>query len=184
MYPGGFVQVENTGFCSASGRIGYMYEQEIVRDRAMPSYQRYKTMVRRHVDQMVSTRNCKARNERIETGVLVSGLKGRKVSVERNVGGCFQWRAIGQVSKRRLLQFQPRKRSWTKHNRPLLLQRRRHRLTEENPRKVLAPEEKVFLERKVKKRAKICPPKELVRIRRVIIGMVQTAVSAKSATNV
>ena len=33
-----------------------------------------------------------------------------------------------------------------KHNRPLLLQRRRHRLTEEDFRKVLAPGDKVLLD--------------------------------------
>ena len=46
-----------------------MYEQATDRDRAMPSNQRLKAMVRRHIDQMVRTRNFKARNERIETGV-------------------------------------------------------------------------------------------------------------------
>ena len=40
-----------------------------------------------------------------------------------------------------------------RHNRPLLLQRRRHRLMEESLRKALAPGEKVLLEGKVRKRA-------------------------------
>ena len=57
----------------------------------MQSHQRYKTMVRRHVDPMVRTRNYKALNERIETGVLVQSHKGRKVSVERKVGEGYQW---------------------------------------------------------------------------------------------
>ena len=46
-----------------------MYDQEIDRDRTMASYQRLKTMVRRQINQMISTRNIRARNERIETGV-------------------------------------------------------------------------------------------------------------------
>ena len=52
------------------------------------------------------------------------------------------------------------------HDRPLLLQRRRHRLTEESPRKALVPGESVLVEGKVSKRAKITS-KELVRIRHV-----------------
>ena len=47
------------------------------------------TMVGRHMDQMMRTRNFRAR--RIETGVLVkSSKKGREVSVERKVGECHQ----------------------------------------------------------------------------------------------
>ena len=46
-----------------------MYDHENDRDRAVPSYQRLKTMVRRHIDQMIRTRIFRARNERIETGV-------------------------------------------------------------------------------------------------------------------
>ena len=42
-------------------------DQEI--DRATPSYQRLKIVVRRHVDQMIRTRNFRARNEIIETWV-------------------------------------------------------------------------------------------------------------------
>ena len=42
-----------------------MHDQEIDRDRAMPSYQRLK------IDQTIRTRNFRARNESIETGVLV-----------------------------------------------------------------------------------------------------------------
>ena len=39
-------------------------------------------MVRRHIDQMVGARNVRARNERIETGVLVESHRGKNVSVE------------------------------------------------------------------------------------------------------
>ena len=37
-----------------------------------------KTMVRRRIDQMISTRNFKAWNERTETGVLVKSHKKEK----------------------------------------------------------------------------------------------------------
>ena len=41
-----------------------MYDPELDRHRALPSCQRLKTMVRRQNDQMIGTRNFKARNER------------------------------------------------------------------------------------------------------------------------
>ena len=56
------------------------------------------------------------------------------------------------------------------HIRPLMLQKRRHRLTEESHRKFLVPGEKVPLEGKVRKRAKVTS-KEIARIRCVIIGI-------------
>ena len=52
-----------------------------------------------------------------------------------------------------------------RHNRPLLAQKRGHRLTEKNLRKVLVPEEGVLLEGKAGKR------EESARIRRVIFGI-------------
>ena len=76
-----------------------MYEQEMDQNRSMPSYQKFKTMIGRHKDQMIRTRNFKARNERVETGVLVEGHKRRKVSVERTSGECYQWRATGQCAR-------------------------------------------------------------------------------------
>ena len=63
-----------------------MYEQEIDRNQTIPSYQRFETMVIRHIDQMIRTRNFKARNDRIQTGVLVKSQKREKVRVERKVG--------------------------------------------------------------------------------------------------
>ena len=76
-----------------------MYEQEFVRNREMPSYQRLKIMVRRHIDQMARTRNFNARKERIETGVIVKSQKGRNVSVEMKAGECYQWKANRQCSE-------------------------------------------------------------------------------------
>ena len=86
-------------------------------DRAMPSYQRLKTMVRRRIDQMIRVRNYKAWNERIDTGVSVKSHKGKNVRIERRRGEWFQWKATGVTVD-------------NKHKRPLLLRRRRHRLTE------------------------------------------------------
>ena len=75
-----------------------------------------------------------------------------------------------------------------KHNRSLLFQRRRHRLTEEDLRKAVAPGEVAFLERKVKKRAQNTL-KDVVRIRHVIVGILPSVKitnlhrDADSATN-
>ena len=76
-----------------------MYNQELNRYQVAPSYQKFRKMVRQHVDQTIRTRNFQTRNERIETEVLVNGQKGRKGSAERKVGDCSQWKANGQCSK-------------------------------------------------------------------------------------
>ena len=52
-----------------------MHEQE-----NCPKSRNCHTMVRRHIDQMIGTCNFKARNERIETGVLVKSQKKREKS--------------------------------------------------------------------------------------------------------
>ena len=58
----------------------------------------------------------------------------------------------------------------TQHNRPVLLQDRRHKMTEEYFRKDKPWGEVVHPERKVKDRARITP-KEIGRFRRVIVGI-------------
>ena len=55
-------------------RVLGMYNQKLNRDQVSPNYQRLRTMVRQHIDLMISTRNFKAQNERIETGVLVKSF--------------------------------------------------------------------------------------------------------------
>ena len=88
---------ENTRFCSASNCIGY------VRPRKWSNFsnakQRLRSVVRRHIDQNIRTRNFKARNERIETGSLVKSQQGREASVERKVGKCRQWKGTGQCAR-------------------------------------------------------------------------------------
>ena len=48
-----------------------LHNQELNRDQVAPSHQKLRTMVGQHTDQTIRTRNFNARNERIETGVLV-----------------------------------------------------------------------------------------------------------------
>ena len=76
-----------------------MYEQEIIRNNEQPNYSRLKIAVRRHIDQQTRTRNIRARNEIVERGAVTKRPKGRKAVVERTVGECHQWKAIGQCSR-------------------------------------------------------------------------------------
>ena len=76
-----------------------MYEKENIRNNGHPSYSRLKTAVRRHIDEVMRTRNFRARNEIAERGAVTKSQKGREGTVERKVGKCHQWKAIGQCSK-------------------------------------------------------------------------------------
>ena len=51
---------------------------------------------------MVRTRNNKARNERIETGVLVNGHKGKNLSVERRVENAIVGKQLDSVQEETL----------------------------------------------------------------------------------
>ena len=55
-----------------------MDEQDIDQNRAVPSYQRLKTEVRRHIDQTIRTRNFRVRKERI--GSIGQKSKKEKMS--------------------------------------------------------------------------------------------------------
>ena len=114
-------------------------------------------MVKRHFDHQMRTRNFQARNERIETGVLVKTRKGKNVSVEGKQKDCYQWKAKGQFTEGdacSLLHDDSRLGKVTQSFFPSA-QDRRHRMTEEDPRKEVLPEAAVLLEGKTKKRADI-----------------------------
>ena len=74
------------------------YDMEIHQKISMPDYQKLKTMVKRSIDQKLRLRNFDARNERIETGALVTNRGGQR-GVERGQGECYQWKAEGQCSR-------------------------------------------------------------------------------------
>ena len=65
-------------------------------------FQKLKTIGRRHIDQMIRTRNFKARNESVETGVLVKRQRGRKVSVERKVENVSNGEELDSVQEETL----------------------------------------------------------------------------------
>ena len=99
-------------------------------------------MVGQHVGRAVETRSFGARDERIETGVLVKSKKGRFVSVERRSGECNQWKEKDSVQEETLvvsLMEKPRETDAVTdtdpipvidHNHPLPLLTRRLRLRE------------------------------------------------------
>ena len=75
-----------------------LYDMEIHQKISMPNYQKLKTMVKRSIDQKLRLRNFDARNERIETGAVVTSRRGSS-GVERGQGVCSQWNSTGQCSR-------------------------------------------------------------------------------------
>ena len=61
--------------------------------------QKLKTMVKRCMDQKIRARYFEARNERLETRVLVKTCKGTHVCVDRKQRECYQWKAQRQFTK-------------------------------------------------------------------------------------
>ena len=140
-------------------------KQEIRQDRWKPSYQKLKTMVRRHIDQMIWTRNFKVRNARVETGVLIktqdgqmSALKGKHEIVmkgkQRNSVDACSFRhddsKCGKKTQSSSLTPRPQ--------------------TQSDLRKEVLPEAAAHLERDFENRADITS-KETVLLRHVIIGI-------------
>ena len=153
-----------------------MYEQEIIRINEQPNCSKLKIAVRRHVDQQMRTRNFRARNEIFERGAATkTPKKGRGAVVERKVGECFQWQAIGQCSRgyscsSSHAQASERDAARDKKNRrPLPHLKRRHRLTKSYPQKVQATEARPLVDQEAEIRAEISS-KESARTRHVIIG--------------
>ena len=118
-----------------------LYDQETVRNNGQPSYSRLKTSVKLHIDQMMRTRNFRARNEVVERGSVTKSQKQRKPSLRGKRKSVFSGRHMDNVpeethvvsvmSKSRWKQAQ---RSETKKDDRLLLHptRRRKRLTARN----------------------------------------------------
>ena len=70
------------------------------------------------------------------------------------MGESYQWKANGQCSRRDSGSFATEVIVVNEQSRPLLLRRRRHKLTEESLREASAPGENVSLEGKVRKACK------------------------------
>ena len=63
-----------------------------------PDYQKLNTMVKRSMDHKVRLRNFDTRNERIESGAVVTNRRGQR-GVERGQGEYYQWKSKGQCSR-------------------------------------------------------------------------------------
>ena len=75
-----------------------MYDMEIHQKISMPNYLKLKTMVKRSIDQKLQLRNFDARNEKIETGAVVTSRRGSS-GIERGKGCFYRWKAQGQCSR-------------------------------------------------------------------------------------
>ena len=126
------------------------------------------------IDQAMRTWNFRAWNEIVERVATSRSEKGKKANVERKVGECFQWKAIGQCSERDSCSFRHDQTSGDRcvdykgrqDNRPLPHQVRRHRPTVRHPQRVRAAEEKALW----KEGDSHADIEKNVRIRHVIVG--------------
>ena len=74
-----------------------LYDQEIDRNLALPSYQRLRTMVRQHIDQTIGTRNFKTWKERFETSAFVESRSGRKRQCGKTWKNVFSGKQLDSV---------------------------------------------------------------------------------------
>ena len=117
---------------------------------AMYEPSRLKTSVRHHIDQTMRTRNLRAQNEIVERGAGTKCQKGRKVSVERNVGAAVSGKQLDSFQKETHVVSVMIQRLETdaiidkKDTRLHLQQKRKHRLMERNHQKIQAAEDRVL----------------------------------------
>ena len=75
-----------------------LYDREIHQKKSGPDYHRFKTMVKRSIEQNLRNRNFGARNGNYERNAVVEN-QGTKQRGQRILGDCWQWEANGQCSK-------------------------------------------------------------------------------------
>ena len=71
---------------------------EIHQKKAGPDYHRYKTMVKRSIEQEIRNKNFKSRNGNFEKNAVVKN-QGTKQREQRILGDCWQWETNGQCVK-------------------------------------------------------------------------------------
>ena len=79
------------------------YEQENVRNTEPPNYSRLKTLVRRHIDQTMRTRNFRARNEIVKRGAVTKSQKREKSQRGKESGRMLSVESNWTVFERRLM---------------------------------------------------------------------------------
>ena len=75
-----------------------LYDLEIHQKKAGPDHHRFKTMVKRSIEQNLRNMNFGARNGNYERNAVVKN-QGTKQREQRTLGDCWQWKANGQCSK-------------------------------------------------------------------------------------
>ena len=75
-----------------------LYDLEIRQKKIGPDYHRWKTMVKRSLEQDLRNRNFGARNGNYERNAVVKN-QGTKQRGQRIPGDCWQWEANGQCSE-------------------------------------------------------------------------------------
>ena len=75
-----------------------LHDMKIHQKISKPDYQILKTMVKRSTDQKLRLRNFDGRNERIETGAVVTSRRGSR-GIKRRQRVCCQWQAKEQCSR-------------------------------------------------------------------------------------
>ena len=73
----GLLQNKVAGFRRTSHCVGFV-QPKLDRQKVTPSFERLRTMVREHSDQMIRMSNFKAQNEGIEKGVLVKSQQRKE----------------------------------------------------------------------------------------------------------
>ena len=84
-----------------------LYNMEIHQKKIGPDHHRFKTMVKRSVEQDIPNKNFESWNGNFEKNAVVKN-QGTKQREQRTLGDCLQWKANWQCSKRRELQFPSR----------------------------------------------------------------------------
>ena len=75
-----------------------LYDLEIHQKKLGPEYHRWKTMVKRSIEQEIRNKNFGATNGNCEKNAVVKN-QGTKQSVQRILGDCWQWESNGQCIK-------------------------------------------------------------------------------------
>ena len=75
---------------------------EIRQKKIGPDYHRLKTMVKRSIEQDIRNKNFGARNGNYERNAVVKN-QGTKQRRQRILGGCWQWEANKQFSKKTIV---------------------------------------------------------------------------------
>ena len=84
--------------CEKLKTVLELYDLEIHQKKLGPDYHRFKTVVKRSIEQDIRNKNFGARNGNFEKNAVVKN-QGSKQRVQRILGDCWQWESNGQCSR-------------------------------------------------------------------------------------